>query len=269
MIAFPQIDPIIFEVGPLAVRWYGLMYSLAFLISWPLLRRRAARRMPNLTVDDLGDIMVWTLLGIVIGGRIGYIFFYHFDYYSSNPLAALKIWQGGMSFHGGLLGGIAACILYSRRCNHRCLDLADLVFPLVPIGLFLGRIGNFINGELWGRPTDLPWAMVFPAADDQARHPSQLYEAFLEGIVLFIALWLFEKLKPRGSGALLGAFLIGYAGSRFLVEFAREPDAHLGTIMAGLSMGQLLSLPMIAFGFYLIYRAGPAAVVDGKATRKV
>ncbi|MEG3640907.1 prolipoprotein diacylglyceryl transferase [Magnetococcus sp. PR-3] len=264
MISFPQIDPIMFEVGPLAIRWYGMMYTLSFIVGWPLLKRRAQRVMPELSVDHLGDIMVYTLLGLVLGGRFGYVLFYNFDYFISDPLAMLRIWEGGMSFHGGLLGGVTACLLYSRKTNIPCLTLADLVFPIVPLGLLFGRIGNFINGELWGRISDLPWAMVFPGAGPYARHPSQLYEAFLEGVVLFIVLnWLARK--TRSSGFLLGAFMVGYGLSRFLVEFVREPDAHLGLLTLGLSMGQWLTLPLLVLGGWLMFRPHAAPGLPGQA----
>ncbi|OSM05252.1 prolipoprotein diacylglyceryl transferase [Magnetofaba australis] len=254
MIAYPQFDPIIFEVGPLAVRWYGLMYTLSFLFAWPLLNYRAKRFMPQLTSDHLGDILIYTLMGIVLGGRFGYILFYQFDYYLHHPLAILRVWEGGMSFHGGLLGGIAACLLYSRKSGIPCLQLADLAFPIAPVGLLLGRIGNFINGELWGRVTDVPWAMVFPTGGPLPRHPSQLYEAFLEGVCLFILMWTLGN-KPRPAGFLLGLFIMGYAVCRFLVEFVREPDAHLGLLALGLSMGQWLTLPMFLVGLGLLLRA--------------
>ncbi|MBF0369003.1 MAG: prolipoprotein diacylglyceryl transferase [Magnetococcales bacterium] len=253
MMVYPEIDPVLFAIGPLTVRWYGFMYTLAFLTGWPLLQIRARRIMPELSSELIGDIAVWTLLGLVLGGRFGYIVFYQPAYYLDNPLAVLKIWQGGMSFHGGLIGGLVACVLFSRRWNIGCLALADLVFPVVPVGLFLGRIGNFINGELWGRVTDSSWGMVFPGAGPLPRHPSQLYEAFLEGIVLFSVLWWLGS-KPRKPGFMLGAFLIGYAACRFSVEFFREPDAHLGLLAMSWSMGQWLSLPMVVGGAWLLWR---------------
>lgn len=252
MITYPHIDPVLLHVGPLAVRWYGLMYSLAFLLGWPLLVARAKRWLPRLSQDLLSDLMVWILFGVVLGGRVGYILFYQFDYYLDNPLAMLRVWEGGMAFHGGLVGVLAACVLYSRRHQIACLALADLVAPIAPIGFFLGRIGNFINGELWGRPTDLPWAMVFPGAGPEPRHPSQLYEAGLEGVLLFLLLnWLGRSLHPPGF--LLGWFLSGYGICRFLVEFVREPDQQLGILSMGLTMGQWLSVPMVLVGAGLCF----------------
>ncbi len=240
------------QVGPFAIRWYGLMYSLTFFMAWPLLKYRARRWFPELTSDRLGDLIVWIMVGIVLGGRLGYALFYQGGYYIDHPLAILKVWEGGMSFHGGLLGGLLAGILFARRHGYPPLKLADLVFPIAPLGLFLGRIGNFINGELWGKPTDLAWGMVFPGAGHYPRHPSQLYEAFAEGIVLFALLWWIGR-KPRPHGFLLSIFLIGYAVARFMVEFVREPDAHLGYLSMGLSMGQWLSLPMLAAGILLMH----------------
>nr|CRH04994.1 Prolipoprotein diacylglyceryl transferase [Candidatus Magnetococcus massalia] len=253
MLTFPQIDPILLQLGPLAIRWYGLMYTLSFILGWPLLKRRAARWMPQLSQDALGDIAIYTLIGLVLGGRVGYVLFYNFDFFLQQPLSLFRIWEGGMSFHGGLLGGLAACLIYSKRTGIHCLELADLVFPIVPLGLFFGRIGNFINGELWGRVSDAPWAMVFPGAGELPRHPSQLYEAFLEGVVLFILLnWLGRRARRRGF--LVGAFCMGYAWSRFLVEFVREPDAHLGLLSMGLSMGQWLTVPLFLLGAWLMWR---------------
>ncbi|ABK44388.1 prolipoprotein diacylglyceryl transferase [Magnetococcus marinus MC-1] len=269
MIVFPQIDPVLVEIGPLAIRWYGMMYTLSFLIGWPLLKRRAAKVMPDLSVDHLGDIMVYTLLGLVLGGRVGYVLFYNFDYFLSHPTAIFHIWEGGMSFHGGLIGGVVACLLYARKSQIPCLMLADLVFPIVPLGLFFGRIGNFINGELWGRTTDLPWGMVFPGAGELPRHPSQLYEAMLEGVILFIVLNGLAR-RSRTSGFLLGSFMVGYGVSRFLVEFVRQPDAHLGLLTLGLSMGQWLTLPLFLLGGWLMFRpgAGPGLPGQGKGCER-
>ncbi|MEO5365557.1 MAG: prolipoprotein diacylglyceryl transferase [Magnetococcus sp. WYHC-3] len=258
MIPYPDIDPILVQLGPLTVRWYGLMYALSFLLGWPLLRRRAARVMPQVSRQSLEDMTLWLLVGLVLGGRLGYVLFYNLPYYLENPLGMVMVWQGGMSFHGGFLGGLAACVIYARRHHMTCLALADLFMPLVPLGLFLGRIGNFINGELWGRATDLPWGMVFPGAGSQPRHPSQLYEAFLEGVVLFAVLHWYAR-RPRPAGTVLGVFLIGYGLCRFTVEFVREPDAHLGLLGLGLSMGQWLSLPMVLLGAGLWWWRGRAA----------
>ena len=251
MIAYPQVDPVLLQVGPLAIRWYGLMYSVAFLVGWPLLLARARRFLPRLSHNDASDLMIWILLGVVLGGRVGYILFYQLDYYLDNPLAMLRVWEGGMAFHGGLMGVLTVCVLFSRRHDIACLALADLVAPIAPIGFFLGRIGNFINGELWGRPTDLPWGMVFPGAGPEPRHPSQLYEAGLEGLMLFLLLYgLGRALRPPGF--LLGWFLMGYGVCRFLVEFVREPDQQLGILSLGLTMGQWLSVPMVVAGAGLL-----------------
>ncbi|MBF0109564.1 MAG: prolipoprotein diacylglyceryl transferase [Magnetococcales bacterium] len=254
MLIHPHIDPIVFSIGPVAVRWYGVMYSLAFFLGWPLLRIQARRMGLSLNRDDLGDFTVGILAGVILGGRLGYIVFYQFSYYLANPLAVFKVWEGGMSFHGGLIGVAVAICLFARRKRISCLTLGDMVSPVVPVGLFLGRIGNFINGELWGRPTEVPWAMVFPLAGPLARHPSQIYEAILEGIVLFAVLWWLGKNK-KTEGSLFGSFLIGYAMARFMIEFFREPDAHLGLLSLGLSMGQWLCLPMGLAGLILLFRA--------------
>ncbi|MGN7610616.1 prolipoprotein diacylglyceryl transferase [Magnetococcales bacterium HHB-1] len=252
MLVYPEIDPVIIQLGPLAVRWYGLMYSLAFILGWPLLQYRVRKQNLGLSPDTLADLMVWVILGVLLGGRFGYILFYHSQHYLANPLAIFRIWEGGMSFHGGLVGVIIACFLFAWRRKINGWDLADLLAVVTPVGLFLGRIGNFINGELWGRVTDLPWGMVFPHVGPEPRHPSQLYEAFLEGIVLFVLLWFLGR-KPRKKGYFAGVFLVGYGTCRFLVEFVREPDRHLG-LLAGLTMGQWLCLPMLAVGFWLILK---------------
>ena len=257
MLPFPQIDPILASFGPIAIRWYGLMYSLAFLLGWPLLAARAARgKKPVLTPEHLGDFMVWILGGVVLGGRLGYILFYQADYYLAQPMAIFRIWEGGMSFHGGLLGVLVACAWFGRRRGVHFLTLTDMLAPVVPLGLFLGRVGNFINGELWGRTTDLPWAMVFPGAGSEPRHPSQLYEAGLEGVFLFLLLHLLGR-RPRPAGFLSGFFLLGYGTGRFFVEFAREPDPHLGYLFLQLTMGQWLTIPMILLGMAIIARALP------------
>lgn len=251
MIAYPHIDPVLLQIGPLAIRWYGAMYSLSFLLGWPLLLARGARWRPDLSKETLSDFMVWILLGVVLGGRFGYILFYQFDYYAANPFAVFRVWEGGMAFHGGLLGVAFAVCYFARRHRVGCLELADLLAPIVPLGLFFGRIGNFINGELWGRATDVPWAMVFPTAGPQLRHPSQLYEAGLEGCVLFAVLWWLGR-KQYGPGLLFGVFLLLYGTFRTFLEFFREPDSNLGLLALGLSMGQWLSVPMVVAGVTLI-----------------
>ncbi|NRA53769.1 MAG: prolipoprotein diacylglyceryl transferase [Gammaproteobacteria bacterium] len=248
---FPQIDPIIFQIGPIALRWYGLMYLLGFVGALWLGNMRADRPNSGWTRDQVSDLLFYGFIGVILGGRIGYVIFYHFDYFLANPLYLFKVWEGGMSFHGGLLGVIMALIIFARITNKKMLELGDFVAPLVPLGLGFGRIGNFINGELWGRTSDVPWAMVFPGGGPLARHPSQLYQAALEGFCLFLVLYLFSR-KPRPLGVISGMFLLGYGLCRFIVEFFREPDAHLGLLTLNLSMGQLLTIPMLVGGLFLI-----------------
>lgn len=251
MLPYPQIDPVLVKIGPFALHWYGMMYALAFLLGWPLLQRRVARWMPDLGEERLNDLLVWILLGVVLGGRLGYVLFYQGGYYLAHPMAMLRVWEGGMSFHGGMLGVLLAGYIYCHRQGVSFLALADIAIPVFPLGLFLGRIGNFINAELWGRVTDVPWAMVFPRAGELPRHPSQLYEAALEGVVLFVILNLLGR-RAWKPGTLLGVFISGYGVIRFGLEYVREPDAHLGLLALGLSMGQWLSLPMVLVGVALI-----------------
>jgi len=253
----PQFNPIAMSIGPLAIRWYGLMYLLAFVLFVVL--ARAQIRRPHVaaqgwTKQDIDDLMFYGLLGVILGGRIGYVLFYKPGYYLGHPLEAFMIWQGGMSFHGGFLGVLVACILWARRRGFGFFQVMDVVAPCVPTGLAAGRMGNFINGELWGRPTDVPWAMIFPQVDQLPRHPSQLYQLCGEGLSLFVILWFFSK-KPRATGMVSAAFLIGYGAFRFLAEFGREPDDFLGLLALGLSMGQWLSLPMILAGIVLAWMA--------------
>lgn len=250
MIRHPSIDPVFFSIGPLQFRWYGLMYLLAFLMAYGVIRYVSRRREPLLTPDEVGDLVFFVAVGIVLGGRIGYVLFYNLPVYLAHPLKIFAVWEGGMSFHGGLLGGIAGGYLFSRKKGIAPLLLADTAFLPAPFGLMFGRIGNFINGELYGRVTDLPWGMSFPGGGELPRHPSQLYEAVLEGPILFLILLLVHR-SPRCRKGLIWAFIGGYGIARFLVEFVREPDAHLGFIVGGLSMGQLLSLPMIVVGITL------------------
>ncbi len=254
-IAYPRIDPVLVEIGPFAVRWYALSYIAGLVLGWLYIRRLAARPGP-LTRELADDLLLWVTLGVVLGGRIGYVVFYQADFYLEHPLQALKVWQGGMSFHGGLLGVALAMILFARRRGLGPFAVADYVSCAAPIGLFFGRVANFINGELWGRPTDAPWGMVFPhpAAGGVPRHPSQLYEAVLEGIVLFVLLYALGRwggLRER-AGQLTGVFCIGYGVARMFVEIFRQPDAHLGFLFAGATMGQLLSLPLVLFGIGVI-----------------
>ncbi|MFA5521543.1 MAG: prolipoprotein diacylglyceryl transferase [Castellaniella sp.] len=250
----PDFDPVALQLGPVAVHWYGLMYLLGFALVWLLGRHRIRHGASGLTVRELEDMIFYCVLGVIIGGRLGYAFFYQPGQYLSHPLALLRLWEGGMSFHGGLIGVLAALWLFARKLGRPFLDIGDFIAPLIPPGLAAGRLGNFINGELWGRPSDLPWAMVFPHADGLARHPSQLYEMALEGLLLFAVLWWFSA-RPRARGRVSGLFLAGYGLMRFLLEFTREPDAFLGLLAGGLSMGQLLSLPMIIAGIWLMRRA--------------
>lgn len=256
----PQFDPIAFSIGPLAVRWYGLMYLLAFAAVLVLGRIRLASRAYSglpMQAKDLDDFLFYGVLGVVLGGRLGYVLFYKPGYYLANPLEIVAVWQGGMAFHGGLLGVIAAMALFAWQRKIRFLALGDFIAPLVPLGLAAGRLGNFINGELWGRATDpsAAWAMVFPQAGDSlARHPSQLYQMGLEGIALFILLWWFSS-RARPLGAVSGMFLLGYGAFRFIAEFAREPDAFLGLLSFGFSMGQWLSIPMMLLGLWLLLKS--------------
>jgi len=256
MLIHPEFDPAVIRIGSFAIHWYGLMYLLAF--AQFLLLGRLRIRAPQYqslgwSYKDLEDLLFVGVLGVVLGGRLGYTLFYMPGYYFANPLSILKIWEGGMSFHGGLLGVLLALLWFAYRRKVSFFVVSDLVAPLVPFGLAFGRLGNFINGELWGRPTDLPWAMVFPMVDSIPRHPSQIYQFLGEGIFLGIILWVYSS-KPRRVGQISGLFLLGYGVCRFLAEFAREPDAFLGLLGLGLSMGQWLSLPMIIFGIYLIVR---------------
>jgi phosphatidylglycerol---prolipoprotein diacylglyceryl transferase len=256
-IPYPVIDPILFEIGPFAIRWYALAYIFGLLLGW----RYAVwlnKRPPHAAFTrDIDDFLVWATLGVVLGGRLGYVLFYKTNYYLENPLAILQVWHGGMSFHGGLLGVVVATLLFCRRRKIALLPFGDLIFCVAPIGLLLGRLANFVNNELVGRVTDVPWAMVFPGYGPEPRHPSQLYEAAMEGIVLLVVLhllWRVEAIRCR-PGILSGAFLIGYGCFRGIGELFRQPDAHIGFLLAGTTMGQWLSLPMVIVGAALIVRA--------------
>ena len=261
MSAYPQIDPVAISLGPLQVHWYGLMYLFGFLAGWYLGRVRA-RSLPDWPPRLMDDFATWVMLGVVIGARLGYVLFYDFAVYIRDPLEMLRLWNGGMSFHGGLLGVLFAVWLFARRTGKDFLAVVDFTAPLVPPGLFFGRLGNFINSELWGAPTTLPWGMVFPNAGAVARHPSQLYEALLEGILLFVILWIYSS-KPRMVGRVSGLFAVFYGLCRFSVEFVREPDAHIGYLAFGwLTMGQVLCLPLLIVGSWLLLRNPPDADVE-------
>ena len=260
MLTFPQFNPYIFKIGPIHPTWYGLMYVIGFGCAY-LLGVQRTKTNPAWSKEDVSDLMTYLMLGVVLGGRIGYVLFYGMDYWATDPLYPFKIWEGGMSFHGGLLGVMFALWLFGRKKQKTFWNVCDYVAPMIPPGLFFGRIGNFINGELWGRPTDLPWGMVFPGAPDAVptpRHPSQLYEAGLEGIVLFLAIWFYSA-KPRRSGQVSGLFLVLYGAFRSLVELVRQPDGHVDLILGKITMGQALSLPMIVFGLWLLLRRGARA----------
>jgi phosphatidylglycerol:prolipoprotein diacylglycerol transferase len=264
LMPFPEIDPVAFSLGPIAVHWYGLAYVAGILCGW-LYARRLARNdalWPNdrspITATHLDDFLVWVAVGIVLGGRIGYILFYDFAAVVDNPVRAIQIWNGGMSFHGGFLGATLAMVFFARRNGIPVLSMFDIVATVVPFGLLFGRIANFINAELWGRISDVPWAVVFPTGGPFSRHPSQLYEAGLEGVVLLLLLaaLVFGAKALKRPGLVSGAFLCGYALSRIFVEFFREPDAQLGYLAFDwLTMGMLLSLPMVALGLWLMLRA--------------
>lgn len=264
---YPMIDPVALTLGPLQLRWYGLMYMVGFVLGWILGRWRATRPGSGWTALEVDDLLTCVMIGIIIGGRLGYVLFYDLPAYLADPMEILRIWNGGMSFHGGLLGVVGAFWYFAHTRRRSFLEVADFVAPLIPQGLFFGRLGNFINAELWGKTSTLPWAMVFPGAGPEPRHPSQLYEALLEGLVLFLLLWIFSA-KKRAPGAVAGLFAVGYACFRFAVEFVRLPDAHLGYLAFGwLTMGQLLCLPLLLIGLWLLFR--PQAQGNGSVESKV
>ena len=256
-IAYPVIDPIAISIGPLAIRWYSLAYVAGILVGWRYMLLLATHTGGRITRDNIDDFIVWATLGVILGGRLGYVLFYRPDFYFAHPFEIPAMWKGGMSFHGGALGVILALTLYVRRRRISWLGFADLVAAVTPIGLFFGRIANFINGELFGRVSDVPWAMVFPNGGPEPRHPSQLYEATLEGLILFTVLaflaWRTRSIEREGT--LTGTFLLGYGIARIVGEFFREPDSFLGFLYAGATMGQLLSIPLVAVGLWLIVRA--------------
>lgn len=250
---FPQIDPVAFAIGPLKVHWYGLMYMFGFAAAWLLGMYRAKQPGSGWTKDQVGDLVFYGAMGVIVGGRLGYVFFYNIDKFLADPLWLFAVWTGGMSFHGGAIGVLVAFWLFARKTGKRYFQVADFMVPMVPIGLATGRFGNFMNAELWGRASDAPWATVFPSDPLQiARHPSQLYEMLLEGVLLFLVLWVYSA-KPRPAGAVTALFGIGYGCARTFVEFFREPDAHIGYLAGGwLTMGMLLSIPMIILGIAML-----------------
>lgn len=263
-----QIDPVAFSIGTFQFRWYGMMYLLGFLAAWMLARHRASRPGSGWTKIDVDDMLTAAMLGVILGGRLGYVLFYDLAAYISSPAEILRIWNGGMSFHGGLIGVMLAMTYFARKKGKTFLEIADFVAPTIPPGLFFGRIGNFINGELWGKPTDGPWGVVFPQAGSVPRHPSQLYEAFFEGLLLFVILWLFSA-KPRHRGAVAGLFALAYGLFRFGIEFVRLPDAQLGYLAFGwLTMGQVLCLPLICIGAWLLCRRDVPPVQPRRSRKK-
>lgn len=259
VLTFPQIDPTLLEFGPIVIRWYALAYIVGLVVGWRMMRRLVSWSPSAATAPQVDDYLTWATLGVVIGGRLGYVLFYQFSNFLAHPMAVFAVWEGGMSFHGGFLGVAIATWWFCHRNNIPLLAFADRLAVVAPVGLFLGRLANFINGELWGRvaPPDLPWAMVFPHAGPLPRHPSQLYQAGLEGLMLFTVMMILvrvEGLRAR-TGLLTGVFLMDYAAARIVGEMFREPDAFLGFLVFGSTMGQLLSLPMLVAGMILVLRA--------------
>lgn len=253
MLTFPEIDPVAIALGPLKIRWYGLCYVLGIVAAWWLMNQRVKLPHYDWTKEQVSDLVFYATIGIIVGGRLGSVLFYNFPFYLENPLEIFKVWKGGMAFHGGLLGVLVAVYWYCRSIGKSFFSATDLIAPVVPIGLGAGRLGNFINGELWGKISDVPWAMVFPHAEPLgvARHPSQLYQFCLEGVVLFLVLWFYSA-RPRSLMAVSALFLMLYGSFRFIVEFARQPDAHIGYLAFDwLTMGQVLSIPMILVGIVL------------------
>ncbi len=264
-IPFPNFDPIAFQIGFFAIRWYSLAYIFGLIGAWLLARKMSKASNSVFTVLKIDDFLIWATIGIIVGGRLGYVLFYNLRYFMEFPLQIFEIWNGGMSFHGGLIGVIIATLLFSYKKQIPLFVMGDILTAVAPIGLFLGRLANFVNGELYGRFTQsVPWAMIFPDGSNQPRHPSQLYEAFAEGFLLFIILngvwWFMPKFRNR-HGFITGLFFILYGAFRFILEFFREPDAHLGFIFENLSMGQLLCIPMILLGVWIILQTSPVKQV--------
>jgi len=254
LLTYPAIDPVLIQLGPFAVHWYGLAYIAGFVAAGLVFAWLNRRWDVGLSTDDVLTVVLYCVLGVLIGGRLGYALFYGGESFVSDPLQVFRIWNGGMSWHGGFLGIVVAGLLVSRRFGVPFTRLADMAAVGAPVGFFFGRLANFVNGELWGRPTDVPWAMVFPGAGAVARHPSQIYEALLEGLALFLIMLWFARTK-RPDGFMFGVFMLGYGGFRFLSEFVREPDAQLGFLWGGATMGQVLSIPLILVGVLFIVRA--------------
>ena len=253
MFTFPEFNPVVISLGPLSIHWYGVMYIIAFGGAWVLASYRRNMKPNQWSTDQISDLIFYGAIGAVVGGRLGSVFFYNFDRFLEDPLWVFRVWEGGMSFHGGLLGVGVALYFYSKSLRKGFWETIDFIVPFVPFGLGAGRIGNFIGGELWGRPTDVSWGMVFPHVDQLPRHPSQLYEVALEGVALFILLWWFSS-NPRPRLAVSGVFALGYGSFRFFIEFFREPDQQIGFIaFEWLTMGQLLSVPMAAGGILLLF----------------
>jgi len=269
---YPDINPVAISLGPFSIHWYAITYLVGFAAAWFLANRHTKRRNLGFSKEDIADLVFYCALGVILGGRIGSVLFYNFSGFLADPLMLLRIWEGGMSFHGGFIGVIVAAWVFARNRGRKFFDVADFVAPVTAIGLGLGRIGNFINGELWGRVTDVPWGMVFPfeSAGTMPRHPSQLYQFFLEGVVLFTVIWIYSR-KPRPTMAVSGMFLLCYGVFRFFVEFFREPDGHLGFVAFDwMTRGQQLSVPMILLGAFLIwlaYRRGGTDTQSIKAAK--
>ncbi len=262
MFTYPDIDPVAIALGPLKIHWYGLTYLVAFLAGWSLAKYRASRPGSGWVPEEIGDIVFYIVLGVILGGKLGSVFFYQFDQFVQHPIATLNPMNGGMSFHGGFVGVLVALYLYGRKTGRTFFQVSDFIAPAFPIGLGAGRVGNFINGELWGRTTDVPWGMVYPHVGPEPRHPNQIYQILGEGVLLFLLVWWFSS-KPRPRAAVSGVFCVGYGVYRFLVEFVREPDAQLGFIALNwLTMGQLLSVPMVIAGALMLYFAYSRRIMD-------